>query len=114
MQNPAEKLRSEHLSKFKDETLFYMFYASPCEEAQALASATLIQRGLTWHKDHKQWFMRVPNMSVQKSTDGERGSYIFFDTAQWKYVQKDNFLVKYEAVESATTLPRTAVPLPIK
>lgn len=53
-------------------------------------------------------------MNPQKTQDGERGSYIFFDTNQWKYVQKDNFVVKYEAVETGTSLPRAQLPLAIK
>lgn len=69
-----------------------------------MAATTLVSRGLMWHKDRKQWFMRVPNINPQKFADGERGSYYFFDTTQWKYVQKDNVLLKYEAVETGSTL----------
>lgn len=114
LQNAAEKLSPEHLAKFKDETLFFVFYSSPGEEAQAMASTVLASRGLTWHKDRKQWFMRVPNMHPQKIPEGERGSYIFFDTSKWKYIQKDNFLIKYEAVESGNTLSRVQLQLAMK
>jgi len=111
----SEKLRPEHLAKFKDETLFYVFYSSPGEEAQALAGAVLAQRGLSWHKDYRQWFVRVPNQAVQKLADGERGSYLFFDTSEWKYIQRDNFSVKYDAVESGANLIRAhQIPVAIK
>ena len=92
--NPPEKLRPEYLTKFKDETLFYLFYSMPGAEAQHLAGYELTRRGLVWHKDHKVWMMRLPNAQLQKSPEGwERGSYIFFDTDEWKYSRKDNFLL---------------------
>ncbi|CAD7696986.1 unnamed protein product [Ostreobium quekettii] len=109
--NPPEKLRSEYLTKFKDETLFYLFYSMPGEEAQHLAGYELTRRGLVWHKDHKVWMMRLPNAQLQKSPEGwERGSYIFFDTDDWKYSRKDNFVLKYEALEAAPTLPQRGNP----
>ena len=104
--NALEKLQPDYLTKFKDETLFYLFYSMPGEEAQHLAGYELTRRGLVWHKDHKVWMMRLPNAQLQKSPEGwERGSYIFFDTDEWKYSRKDNFLLKYEAIEAAPTLP---------
>lgn len=109
---PAEKLRPEYLSKFKDETLFYIFYSCPGEEGQLLAGRELAHRGLVWHKDLKVWMMRLPNQgNFQKSPEGwERGSYVFFDTNEWKYQRRDNFVLKYEAIESNPTLPRPGGP----
>lgn len=43
------------------DTLLYIFYSMPGEEAQLHAADELCTRGWNWHKDLKLWFLRVPN-----------------------------------------------------
>lgn len=50
--NPP-RLGTAQLAKFAQETLFYMFYAMPGDEAQVFAADELSQRGWWFHKEHK-------------------------------------------------------------
>ena len=50
--NPP-RLSTAQLAKFAQETLFYMFYAMPGDEAQVFAADELSQRGWWFHKEHK-------------------------------------------------------------
>ena len=66
--------------KFKEETLFYVFYSMPQEEAQFIAADELYSRGWFWHRRVKLWMISAPNASQpQKTGRGERGSYLVFD-----------------------------------
>ena len=51
-QNPP-KLSTAHVAKFAQETLFYMFYSMPGDEAQVFAADELCHRGWWFHKEHK-------------------------------------------------------------
>ena len=56
-------------SKFQHETLFYIFYSMPGEEAQLYAADELIHRGWGFHKEIKAWLMR----SSRHGADIENG-----------------------------------------
>lgn len=46
-------------------------------------------RGWFYHKEARQWFTRIPNMEpLVKTPSYERGSYAFFDHANWETVRK--------------------------
>ena len=47
------RLHLGYLAKFTQETLFYVFYSMPGDEAQILAADELSHRGWWFHKDHK-------------------------------------------------------------
>ncbi|XP_057451514.1 probable NOT transcription complex subunit VIP2 isoform X2 [Lotus japonicus] len=97
-QPPA--LHQGYFSKFSVETLFYIFYSMPRDEAQLYAAHELYKRGWFYHKEHRLWFIRVPNMEPLVKTNAyERGSYHCFDPSSFKTVQKDNFVLYYEMVE---------------
>jgi hypothetical protein len=97
-----------YLSKFKEETLFYMFYSMPGDEAQLLAADELSVRGWWFHRRYKLWMLHAPNTAVTKSTRGERGSYLIFDIATWEIVQKADLEILYDDIEAPPRLPRTA------
>lgn len=47
------RLHLGYLTKFTQETLFYVFYSMPGDEAQILAADELSHRGWWFHKEHK-------------------------------------------------------------
>ncbi|XP_009354544.1 probable NOT transcription complex subunit VIP2 isoform X5 [Pyrus x bretschneideri] len=104
-QPPA--LHQGYFSKFSVETLFYIFYSMPKDEAQLYAANELNNRGWFYHKEHRLWFIRVPNMEpVVKTNTFERGSYHCFDPNTFETIRKDNFLVHYELLEKRPVLPQ--------
>ncbi|KAF8396678.1 hypothetical protein HHK36_018303 [Tetracentron sinense] len=82
-------LHQGYFSKFQLETLFYIFYSMPKDEAQLYAANELNNRGWFYHKEHRLWFTRVANIEplVQTNTH-ERGSYHCFDPNTWESVRK--------------------------
>ncbi|KAK7324979.1 hypothetical protein VNO77_28975 [Canavalia gladiata] len=96
-----------YFSKFTVETLFYIFYSMPKDEAQLYAANELYKRGWFYHKEHRLWFIRVPNMEpLVKTNTYERGSYHCFDPSTFETVRKDNFVLHYEMVEKRPPLPQ--------
>lgn len=76
MQPPA--LKTGHLSKFLDETLFYIFYALPQDVLQAYAAQELYSREWKFHVELKLWFKRV------SPSDGSGIQSFFFDINSWE------------------------------
>ncbi|KAH1207794.1 putative NOT transcription complex subunit VIP2 [Glycine max] len=104
-QPPA--LHQGYFSKFSVETLFYIFYSMPKDEAQLYAANELYKRGWFYHKEHRLWFIRVPNMEpLVKTNTYERGSYHCFDPNTFETVRKDNFVLHYEMVEKRPSVPQ--------
>ncbi|KAM7527848.1 hypothetical protein LguiB_031258 [Lonicera macranthoides] len=100
-------LNQGYFSKFQLDTLFYIFYSMPKDEAQLYAANELYNRGWFYHREHRWWFMRVANMEPLVKTSGyERGSYICFDPNTWETIRKDNFVLHYEMLEKRPTLPQ--------
>jgi CCR4-NOT transcription complex subunit 2 len=106
------RLQPGHLAKFKEETLFYIFYSMPQDEAQLIAADELYSRGWWWHKKYRCWFIHAPNSPVTKGPAGnsERGTYLFFDAGLWDVVQKADVEVFFDDVEVPSRLPRQKVP----
>ena len=50
--SPA-RLQPGYLSKFQADTLFYIFYSMPNDEAQVLAADELRNRGWLYHKEFR-------------------------------------------------------------
>ncbi|XP_076903035.1 putative NOT transcription complex subunit VIP2 [Bidens hawaiensis] len=104
-QPPA--LNQRYFSKFQLNTLFYIFYSMPKDEAQLYAANELYNRGWFYHREHRLWFMRPPNMEpLVKTNTYERGSYVCFDPNTWETIRKDNFVVYYEMLDKRPTLPQ--------
>ncbi|GAV71406.1 NOT2_3_5 domain-containing protein [Cephalotus follicularis] len=100
-------LHQGYFSKFTMDTLFYIFYSMPKDEAQLYAAYELYNRGWFYHKEHRLWFIRVPNMEpLVKTNTYERGSYHCFDPNSFETIRKDNFVVHYEMLEKRPTLPQ--------
>lgn len=104
-QPPA--LHQGYFLKFQVETLFYIFYSMPKDEAQLYAANELYNRGWFFHREHRLWFIRVANMEpLVKTNSYERGSYLCFDPNTWESVRKDNFVLHYELLEKKPPLPQ--------
>ncbi|KAH7857498.1 hypothetical protein Vadar_013393 [Vaccinium darrowii] len=104
-QPPA--LSQSYFLKFPMDTLFYIFYSMPKDEAQLYAANELYNRGWFYHRELRQWLTRVPNMEpLVKTNTYERGSYICFDPNTWETIRKDNFVVHYEMLEKRPNLPQ--------
>ncbi|CAI7801662.1 unnamed protein product, partial [Closterium sp. NIES-54] len=98
---PTPRLQPGYFSKFQQDTLFYIFYSMPHDEAQLFSADELCNRGWFYHKEHQVWFTRVPNSEpVVKTPTYERGSYYFFDPTVWETGRKDNFVLQYEMLEA--------------
>ncbi|KAM7254359.1 hypothetical protein ACFE04_028591 [Oxalis oulophora] len=103
---PPPALHQGYFSKFTVETLFYIFYSMPRDEAQIFAANELYNRGWFYHKEHRLWFIRVPSLEPFKSNQFEKGSYHCFDPNTFETVRKDNFIVQYDMVEKRPSLPQ--------
>lgn len=97
-------LKQSWFSKFRPETLFYIFYSMPKEEAQLCAAIELHARGWFYHRELRLWFTRVSNVEpLVKTANYERGCYFCFDPNAWEVVRKDNVVLQYEMIEKAPT-----------
>ncbi|XP_038694261.1 probable NOT transcription complex subunit VIP2 isoform X2 [Tripterygium wilfordii] len=94
-----------YFTKFSHDTLFYIFYSMPKDEAQLYAANELQNRGWLYHKEHHLWFSRVAEPLVKTNTY-ERGSYHCFDPIAFEIVRKDNFVLHYEMMEKRPALPQ--------
>ncbi|KAL8128667.1 hypothetical protein V2J09_017822, partial [Rumex salicifolius] len=102
---PPPPLNKRFFQKFRTDTLFYIFYSMPKDEAQLYAADELIRRGWMYHRDLRMWLTRVGNMDVLATHPTyERGSFICFDPNAWETVIKENFILQYEAVEKKPNL----------
>uniref|UniRef100_A0A7N0UKY2 NOT2/NOT3/NOT5 C-terminal domain-containing protein n=1 Tax=Kalanchoe fedtschenkoi TaxID=63787 RepID=A0A7N0UKY2_KALFE len=100
-------LHQGYFSRFSLDTLFYIFYSMPKDEAQLYAANELHNKGWFYHKEHRLWFTRVPNTEpLVKTNTYERGPYLCFDPTTFDSVRKDNFVVHYELVEKRPVLPQ--------
>ncbi|KAL6979253.1 putative NOT transcription complex subunit vip2 [Sarracenia purpurea var. burkii] len=104
---PQPALSQLHFLKFPMDTLFYIFYSMPKDEAQLYAANELYNRGWFYHRELRLWFTRVSNMEPLVKTNAyERGSYICFDPNTWETIRKDNFVVHYDMLEKRPALPQ--------
>ncbi|KAL0312650.1 UNVERIFIED_CONTAM: putative NOT transcription complex subunit VIP2 [Sesamum radiatum] len=100
-------LKQTYFARFRPETLFYIFYSMPKDEAQLFAANELCNRGWFYHRELRLWFTRVKNMEpLVKTNTYERGCYFCFDPNTWQTARKDNFVLQYEMVEKRPSLPQ--------
>ncbi|GKV01066.1 hypothetical protein SLEP1_g13659 [Rubroshorea leprosula] len=100
-------LHQAYFSKFTVDTLFYIFYSMPKDEAQLYAANELYNRGWFYHKEHRLWYIKDPSVEpLAKTNTYERGSYVCFDRITFETVRKDNFVLHYDQLEKRPTLPQ--------
>ncbi|CCJ30181.1 unnamed protein product, partial [Pneumocystis jirovecii] len=91
------------IRNFSDETLFYIFYSMPRDAMQEAAAQELTNRNWRYHKELKLWLTKEPGVEpIQRTSQYERGQYIFFDYMLWEKLKKE-FLLIYDALEDRFT-----------
>jgi CCR4-NOT transcription complex subunit 2 len=102
----APQLQANHYAKFQDNTLFYIFYSMPRDEAQLYAADELSNRGWFFHKELKRWLKRAPNSEPMVKNPGyERGTFFFLDPTTLEIGCKENFVLHYDMLEKSLQLP---------
>ncbi|CAN1847075.1 Probable NOT transcription complex subunit VIP2 (Fragment) [Linum perenne] len=100
-------LHQGYFAKFTLDTLFYIFYSMPKDEAQLYAANELYNRGWIYHKEQRVWLIRVQNVEpLVKTNTYERGSYHCFDPNTFEIIRKETFVLSYELVEKRPVLPQ--------
>ncbi|KAL8162260.1 hypothetical protein V2J09_013749 [Rumex salicifolius] len=102
---PPPPLHQGFFPKFRTESLFYIFYSMPKDEAQLYAADELMKRGWLYHREMRMWLTKVGNTDVLATHPTyERGSFICFDPNTWETVVKENFVLQYDAIEKKPQL----------
>ncbi|GJE97656.1 NOT2 family protein [Phanerochaete sordida] len=88
---------------FSDETLFFMFYASPRDALQEIAAQELWNRNWRYHKELRLWITKETGTpSSAKIPGGEQGTYSYWDPDNWEKARKD-MTVLYSDLEEKST-----------
>jgi CCR4-NOT transcription complex subunit 2 len=88
--SPPFPAPSDRMSKFSDETLFYIFYAMPRDFMQEWAVQVLYDRGWRFHKDTKVWLtIDSEAPPTVRTPTYERGTFVYFDISSWEKVKKE-------------------------
>ncbi|KAI0671151.1 hypothetical protein C8Q78DRAFT_841125 [Trametes maxima] len=75
---------------FSDETLFFMFYASPRDALQEVAAQELYNRNWRYHKELRLWLTKeTGTQPSQKVPGGEQGTYSYWDPEMWEKARKE-------------------------
>jgi len=105
-----DKLAPVRLNRYEDDVLFFMLYTSVGDVLQLAAAAELYNRDWRYHKEDKVWITRAPGMPpAEKTSTYERGTYYFFDVANWRKVPKE-FHLDYDKLEVGPSLPADHFP----
>ncbi|GLJ31436.1 hypothetical protein SUGI_0630860 [Cryptomeria japonica] len=100
------KLHPSYIADLNQDTLFFIFYSTPNDEAQLLAANELHNRDWLYHKQLRVWLKH--NGSEQpkiKTNTYEKGSYVYFDPHKWSYIEKEELTVFYDKLEKRPSLP---------
>lgn len=88
--SPPFPAPSDRMSKFSDETLFYIFYAMPRDFMQEWAVQVLYDRGWRFHKDTKVWLtIDSEAPPTVRTPTYERGMFVYFDISSWEKIKKE-------------------------
>ncbi|KAK0521440.1 transcriptional regulator [Tilletia horrida] len=88
------------INSFSDETLFFIFYATPRDVMQEMAAQELYNRNWRYEKTLQLWLTKdaAHPEPTQKTPTFERGTYVFFDPVSWEKVTK-TFVLMYDHLE---------------
>ncbi|KAI0763528.1 hypothetical protein BD413DRAFT_616192 [Trametes elegans] len=90
------------VAAFSDETLFFMFYASPRDALQEIAAQELYNRNWRYHKELRLWLTKeTGTQPSQKVPGGEQGTYSYWDPDLWEKARKE-MTVHYADLEEKT------------
>lgn len=96
---------------FSDETLFFMFYSSPRDALQEIASQELYNRNWRYHKELRIWLTKESGTAPsQKVPGGEQGTYTFWDPDNWAKERKEMVVLYTDLEEKTLTTPAPPPP----
>lgn len=75
-------LKTEHLSKFQLETLFYMFYSMPKDILQSCAAQELYRRDWRFHSELRLWLK--PRSAQELMQNHPSVQFIYFEVSAWE------------------------------
>ncbi|KAF9764921.1 putative NOT transcription complex subunit VIP2 [Nosema granulosis] len=76
---------ADKFNSYNEETLFYLFYAFPCDELQIKAFRTLLERGFAYSKLYKNFVV----MDDLKTIDNRKHNVVMFDPFIWNKVTRE-------------------------
>ncbi len=80
-----DKLASLDMTRYSDDTLFYLFYFYCGDLIQLQAAAALFDKDWRFHKEKRIWLTKVPGHEPQeKKVEYEKGLYLIFEPNQWR------------------------------
>ncbi len=83
-----EKLAPIDVSRYNEDTLFYLFHMNGGDLMQLQAASVLYDRDWRYHTEKRFWLTKVPGLEPQQKTvTFEKGVYTVFDVTQWRRVQ---------------------------
>lgn len=83
-----DKLAPIELSRYSEDTLFFLFYMNGGDLMQLQAAAMLYDRDWRYHVEKRIWLTKVPGIEpIQKANTFEKGIYTVFDVMQWRKLQ---------------------------
>ena len=98
-----DKLAPIDLSRYNEDTLFFLFYMSTGDLMQLQAASMLYDRDWRYHREKRLWITKVPGLDPhQKTPTFERGYYSCFDPIQWKKLQLE-MTIEYSKVPYINT-----------
>lgn len=100
-----EKLAPIDVTRYTEDTLFYLFYMNGNDLMQLQAASALYDRDWRYHVDKRFWLTKVPGLEPQqKTTAFEKGVYTVFDVNQWRKVQLE-MTIEYSKLADKPQLP---------
>lgn len=100
-----DKLAPIDVTRYQEDTLFYLFYMNGGDLLQLQAAAVLYDRDWRYHTEKRVWLTKVPGIEPhQKTNSYERGVYTLFDVAQWRKAQME-MTIEYCKLAEKPQLP---------
>lgn len=100
-----EKLAPIDVSRYSEDTLFYLFHMNGGDLMQLQAASVLYDRDWRYHTEKRFWLTKVPGLEPQQKTvTFEKGVYTVFDVTQWRRVQLE-MTIEYNKLAEKPQLP---------
>ena len=101
-----EKLAPIDLSRYSEDTLFYLFYMNGGDLMQLQAASILYDRDWRYHVEKRFWLTKVPGIEPQQKTNTfEKGVYTVFDISQWRRLQLE-MTIEYNKLADKPQIPQ--------
>lgn len=100
-----EKLAPIDVSRYNEDTLFYLFHMNGGDLMQLQAASVLYDRDWRYHTEKRFWLTKVPGLEPQQKTvTFEKGVYSVFDANQWRRLQLE-MTIEYSKLAEKPHLP---------